>query len=265
MMICSEQIKILVEPEFGGRITNLSRILGQEWLAPAHAPLVARAVGEVYIRPEMGGWDEMCPTTDQCIGFDGKELPDHGEVWSRSWEVIQKSNSSVTLSLDLTSRPLRLVRKINISANEVLLSYSIENIGNSSTPIFWSAHPLFDATEIVEVVLLPKDVINKELLAVNLLKGTSAEHWISPGLLINRVELYKSNKEKLSISWDNQEIPYFGIFIDNGEYCFDPVISPQPAIGHKVSEKNAYESGNIEILLPGQVKKFELKLELEKV
>lgn len=85
------------------------------------------------------------------------------------------------------------------------------------------------------------------------------------GLLINRVELYKSNKEKLSISWDNQEIPYFGIFIDNGEYCFDPVISPQPAIGHKVSERNAYESGNIEILLPGQVKKFELKLELEKV
>lgn len=54
MMICSEQIKILVEPEFGGRITNLSRILGQEWLAPAHAPLVARAVGAVYIRPEMG-------------------------------------------------------------------------------------------------------------------------------------------------------------------------------------------------------------------
>ena len=40
-----------------------------------------------FVRPDIGGWDEMVPTCVAVEHDDGADLPDHGEVWSRAWVV----------------------------------------------------------------------------------------------------------------------------------------------------------------------------------
>ena len=77
-------LSLVILPEFGGRIASVKLDGCEEWISQPLAPLIARNVGDDFIRPEISGWDEMVPTTDRCQSLDGlHDLPDHGEVWSR--------------------------------------------------------------------------------------------------------------------------------------------------------------------------------------
>ena len=101
----------------------------------------------------------MVPTTDACKSLnDGIDLPDHGEVWARSWNVDQVTSDSALLSIKLNTRTLDLTRRITLieisdNAYEIKLQYSLQNYGDSQIPAFWSSHPLFRAEGVKEIVI----------------------------------------------------------------------------------------------------------------
>jgi hypothetical protein len=66
------------------------------------------------------------------------------------------------------------------------------------------------------------------------------------------MEILREGGDSLSLGWNSLEIPYFGIFVDNNEFSMAKVISPQPAIAYKVSERDAQGSGRIQLLSSGQ-------------
>lgn len=255
-------------PQFGGRISSIKVRGYDEWIAQPQSELITRSPGSDFIRPEISGWDEMVPTTDACKSWsDGLELPDHGEVWARSWNVDQVTNESALLSVKLNVRTLDFSRKITLieisdNSYEIKLQYSLHNYGDSLAPAFWSSHPLFKAEGIKRIVIGNKldliqtapleRVISQTYHPDDLDFGTSAEYWCNPDDKIESMEIFRESGDSLSLGWRSLEIPYFGIFIDNNEFGMAKVISPQPAIAYKVSERDAQASGRIKLLKSGQ-------------
>jgi len=276
-LVCGD-LSVELLPEFGGRISSISVKGRREWIAQPKGPLVTRAVGDKFIRPEVAGWDEMVPTTDACISLlDEKELPDHGEVWARSWDVIASKASSATLQVQLTSRTLEFTRGISLEQTlpgqwKIQLSYRMKNTGSLPVPAFWSCHPLIDAEGVEKVTVFgstpmiqtaPEETeVSQTYLPQDLAPNTSAEFWCDPDSEIDGAEILRSNGESMTLGWKLSEIPYFGIFIDNQEFRPDPVISPQPAIAHKVSERSAQIAERITIMDPGQQKSWTLNIAL---
>ncbi len=276
-LVCGD-LSVELLPEFGGRISSIVVKERNEWIAQPKGPLVTRAVGDKFIRPEVAGWDEMVPTTDACISLlDEQELPDHGEVWARSWDVVASNPCSATLRVQLTSRTLEFTRSTRLEEMlpgqwNIQLHYQMKNTGSVAVPAFWSCHPLIDAegvekvtvasiTPMIQTAPLTGDV-SQTYLPRDLAPNTSAEFWCDPDSEIDGVEILRSNGERMTLGWKLSEIPYFGIFIDNQEFRPDPVISPQPAIAHKVSERSAQLAERITILDPGQVKSWTLNIAL---
>lgn len=273
-------ISLSILPEFGGRIASVKLDGCQEWISQPQAPLVPRNVGDNFIRPEISGWDEMVPTTDACQSLDGlHDLPDHGEAWSRPWRVEGSDSTSATLSVELTTRTLKFWRRVSlISSNKerslVMIDYQLTNLGETEVPAFWSCHPLFSAADVSHVQIHPRidleqtapqiPQIEQTFLPQNLLQNTSVEYWCKPEDAVERITLMRSTGEQLNLSWNKKEVPYFGIFVDNKEYAKEMVISPQPAIAHRVSERTAEATNRIRILAPKESIKWSLQLALQK-
>ena len=267
-------------PEFGGRISSIKIAGCEEWITQPQSGLVPRSPGDNFIRPEISGWDEMVPTTDACTSLnDSKELPDHGEVWARSWDVLAESSDSALLSVELNVRTLKFSRSISLfdlpnNRYRIDLDYSLENVGPVATPAFWSCHPMFRGEGVKSVrVASNKPLIQtaplspavaQTYLPLDLAHGKSIEYWCETDDEIEKVEILRDSGEVLTFEWDKSEIPYFGIFVDNHEYCPAQVISPQPAIAYKVSERSAESAGRIPILPPGAIVQWKLSIFLDR-
>ena len=273
LVLVTSNLSITVLPAMGGRISSLRSQKGEEWIAQPHAPLQARKMGDSFIRPEMAGWDEMVPTTDSCLASDGvTQLPDHGEVWSRAWEVDKFSNHEIFLSILLSTRSLKFERKITSTENKINIGYALTNVGTSPMPAFWAAHPLFSAARLESIKIHPQPSFDQtypdfplkrlHLLPNTLVHGTSAEYWAAPQEQAEQVQLNAKDGSTLKISWDCAKVPYFGIFVDNGEFSPEPVVSPQPSLAYFVSESKALASNRIPLLQPEEEITWDLALEL---
>jgi hypothetical protein len=267
-------------PELGGRISSIKITGCEEWVTQAQSELVPRSPGDNFIRPEISGWDEMVPTTDACTSLnDSKELPDHGEVWARSWEVLAESADSALLSVELKVRTLKFSRSISLfdkskGKYRINLGYKLENVGPVLTPAFWSCHPMFRGEGVKSVRVAsnkpliqtapPSPAMAQTFLPSDLAHGNSIEYWCETDDEIEKVEILRDSGEVLAFEWDKSEIPYFGIFIDNFDYCQAQVISPQPAIAYKVSERSAESAGRIPILAPGEIVQWKLSIFLDR-
>lgn len=275
-----DDLSLLILPEFGGRIASVKLDGREEWISQPMTSLVARNVGDDFIRPEISGWDEMVPTTDRCQSLDGlHDLPDHGEVWSRPWVVEEVTRTSLTLSIDLMTRTLRFWRKVSLAStgpnqSSITIDYQITNTGDIDVPAYWSSHPLFSAADITQVQIFPEvsleqtapqiPQIEQTFLPQNLQTGRSVEYWCRPDAAVESVTLLRSSGEHLNLSWNKTDVPYFGIFVDNREYASEMVISPQPAIAYRVSERNAELAGRIPRLVPNESFTWSLKIILKK-
>ena len=267
-------------PQFGGRISSIKITGCEEWITQPQDVLVPRSPGDDFIRPEISGWDEMVPTTDACTSLnDSKELPDHGEVWARSWDVLAESSDSALLNVELKVRTLKFSRSISLfdeskGRYRIDLGYKLENVGPVSTPAVWSCHPMFRGEGVKSVrVASNKPLIQtaplspavaQTYLPLDLAHGKSIEYWCETDDEIEKVEILRDSGELLTFEWDKSEIPYFGIFVDNHEYCPAQVISPQPAIAYKVSERSAEIAGRIPILPPGAIVQWKLSIFLDR-
>ena len=91
------------------------------------------------------------------------------------------------------------------------------------------------------------------------------EYWCKPDAAVESVTLLRTTGECLNLSWSKSDVPYFGIFVDNQEYAQEMVISPQPAIAYRVSERDAELAGRIPILVPNESSTWSLQIILKKL
>lgn len=127
-------VQVDVLPELGGKIWNLWDLTkGVQWVwHNPSAALDAVSPGANYDDHWAGGWEELFPNDAPGV-FLGRDLPDHGEWWSRPWrwETVdsEPSRASLVLRLDGPTSGAACEKTITLHAGkaEVTVRYRIAN------------------------------------------------------------------------------------------------------------------------------------------
>ncbi len=273
-----------------------------EWLVGPQGPLTPAGYGASFVDQDLNGWDEMLPTINACaypVGgpFAGCWLPDHGEVWSVPWQLdsAQASPEQASLSLSVVARalPARLTRAIRLAQPDLLeLQYRLVNLGPAPFHYIWAAHPQFSA-HADTLIRLPGEVSQ-------VINVTSQPPWGQPGQpypwpqaiaqdqkvyrldRIGPAELKTCRKFylppeqpvswaalerpalgcSLRLEWQPTELPYLGIWVDEGAYSRLPVVALEPATGYYDSLALACELQRAPQIEPGAEHTWMLGLRL---
>src|SRR5271168_3795782 len=87
--LANETVEVATVPELGAKIISLRNLkTGREWLwhPPGGLRLFRNRLGDDFSQSPLVGVDECLPTIAPCL-WQGRKLPDHGELWRASWSV----------------------------------------------------------------------------------------------------------------------------------------------------------------------------------
>lgn len=155
LALSNGEIEVVVAPALGGKLTNLRRSRGREWLWRNPAlPLATPERGASYVETaDSGGWDECFPTIGPCPMPGARPgeppLPDHGELWGLPWQhTVKESAAGTTLTGQVEGRllPYDFTRELFVPATGDWLrsSYQLRHRGTVPFPFVWAAHPLLN-------------------------------------------------------------------------------------------------------------------------
>jgi hypothetical protein len=142
----SDGVALAVVPELGAKIISLKDLRTQrEWLwhPRDHLELFINRPRDAFSESPLVGMDECLPTILPCT-WRGQEIPDHGEVWNRSWEVDHDAwrLGILKTAIQLKSLPLIFERSIVLQGNEVRIDYKLSNLEGAEEKFVWALHPL---------------------------------------------------------------------------------------------------------------------------
>jgi galactose mutarotase-like enzyme len=215
-----------------------------------------------YDAGEASGFDEMFPTISRCFyetePWAGTEMPDHGEVWSIPWDY-KTTESEVKLSVKGVRFPYTLQKTVSIDGARFLQRYSVSNHSEAAFDYIWAAHPLFNTTR--EMKLIVPHGMNRIVNAVpskrlgpygRMLSFPRAEtagghvfdlssvpeknsgdyqkYWFSGKVRQGWCSLHNPvTKINIDMSWPAKEIPYLGVWVNEGGWAGQYNIAPEPA------------------------------------
>jgi len=159
VLIQAGDCSVILLPQFGGKIASIL-FRGRELLQAPLAPIGPRTPAMPFDQSDASGWDECLPSVAACLvpteaGI--ADVPDHGDLWRVSWNVIGRDPQSITLAGSCFSLPLMLERKLALAETatgiHLSINYKLKNTGDSSVPWSWAAHPLFSVAPGDRIVL----------------------------------------------------------------------------------------------------------------
>lgn len=294
-------VRVVVVPAMGAKLVSLvDRRSRVEWLAgPQGRPFRPAAYGAPFTEQDMSGWDEMFPTITECaypVPGDraGAHLPDHGEVWAIPWAVEPGGDDAIALSVQGRALPYRLTRTLMFAAPDVLeMAYTATNTGAEPMPYIWAAHPQIDCDGSA-VIVLPEQVRR----VVNTLPaewgwgapesaydwpqapdaqgaparldrvgepslGRARKFFAPPGVRIGWAAVVREPSEDwLRMAWPAADVPYFGLWVDEGAISRISVAAPEPTTGYYDSLALAWEKQEVTTLAPGQTRSWTLTIQL---
>jgi galactose mutarotase-like enzyme len=154
----SESVLVRIEPAGGAKVTSLLHLPTQrEWLT-SRPDGAAADDGPIYGAAVAYGWDECFPNIG-AGAYPGEErragtpLPDHGELWSRPWSVVDAGPGHVELEVGGSCLPYEFVRRLEVDGEHVLVSYRVTNTGDDGFHALWAMHPLLALDSGARIVL----------------------------------------------------------------------------------------------------------------
>jgi hypothetical protein len=142
----NDEVELSVAPELGARIISLKNLrTGREWMwhPSGGLKLFRNCPGDDFTQSPLVGADECLPTIAAC-SWQGRELPDHGEVWGAIWKVDAEAwnNGILKTSVKLAISPFAFERTIELWDNEIRISYELTNLNAQGESFVWAIHPL---------------------------------------------------------------------------------------------------------------------------
>lgn len=250
-----------------------------------------------------GGIDEMFPAIlggpyPAPGAYAGISLPDHGEVWTLPWEAATLGEAGLCCVVEGRALPYRLERSLTLTGEQSLhLSYRLTNTGSQAFIYLWAFHPQFACEEGARI-LLPdqvKEVINAlplewgrewgepgtlnawpvktlhdgrqlrqdEVASAECKKGR--KFYIQPEAPVSWAGLVRPSKGcSLRMEWDASQLPYCGVWIDEGALNSRPSVAIEPTTGYYDSLSVALQNGRVSEIGAGETKTWELDLTLDK-
>jgi len=260
----NDEVRAVLLPSWGAKTVSLvHKGLGIETLWQNPAPAFTRSdYGDSYGEGEFAGFDEMFPTISRCFyetaPWAGVEAPDHGEVWTIPWEAVVEGDS-VTLSVCGTRFPYRLQKTVALEGQKLVARYMAANLSCAPLDFILAAHPLFNATEgmrfivprgmhtIINAVPGPalggyggrhdfpvtRSADGREVRLDRVPRRNNDDyqkywfaHKVTEGWCVIRDE---TSTLSIGMSFPSAKVPYLGMWLNEGGYCGQYNIAPEPA------------------------------------
>ena len=228
-------LSLEILPNVGGKIASLvDNSCGLEWLwANPWLPLREPVYGESYVGAlDFGGWDEIFPSVDPCRvpAPDGEVLvPDHGDLVQMPWRVISSGAEHLEMEVEGRSMPFLFHRRLVLAGRRIQFHYSVENRAAFAFPWLWCAHPLvpldadlsLEAGASFQVLYASGAAVDLQGCKVSWSElPPRSESWaaklFSEKGAVERVSVRKGNGASLSLQWNPSDIPYLGLWVNNG-------------------------------------------------
>ena len=240
-ILSNQEVELAVVPELGARLISLKDLrTGREWLwHPAGGrKLFRNGPHDNFENSPLVGLDECLPTIAPC-SWQGRDLPDHGEVWAAAWTLDSEAweRGVLRTSVSLNVSPFDFERTIELQENEVRLGYQLHNRAAAQELYLWAMHPLL-RLQIGDQLELPSST--QALLngaawidAVNSTrpKGDCEKIFaslVSEGLAaINNPE----TGDRLEFEWDPAQNNTLGLWLNRGGWHGHHHFALEPANG----------------------------------
>lgn len=129
----NECLRAVIIPELGGRVWQLEDVIrGRQWIWHREGtPLKRARLGAVYDDVWAGGWEELFPNDAPTL-FEKRELADHGEWWTLSWDIKEiVEGTTVRIGLEAVSSTVKAKCEkefeLNEGSNKLLVRYRIQS------------------------------------------------------------------------------------------------------------------------------------------
>src|SRR5260370_17555717 len=127
-------IRLALLPEIGGKIISLVRLnSGREYLISLEGTrrsFLAPARGGILVDYNNVGFDDCIPTITACQypgdGYRGRELPDHGDVWSLPSQY-HVTFEELWLSVEGRSLPFALRKWLRLERCQLVSDYELRD------------------------------------------------------------------------------------------------------------------------------------------
>jgi galactose mutarotase-like enzyme len=161
ILLSSDSLQVETIPELGAKISSMKMMpSGTELLQQPLRPYAERSHTMAFDEGDASGFDECLPSVSGCEyqTADGQvTVPDHGDFWRIPFSS-ELAGNTLTLQATGFSLPLVFTKKLTLEKNELMIDYSICNVGTTPTDFAWSAHPLFQV-DAGDRVLLPSSSV----------------------------------------------------------------------------------------------------------
>jgi hypothetical protein len=250
---------IEVIPELGAKIVSMRNLAtGREWMwrPRPDAKLFRNQPADAFDASTLIGADECVPTIAPCR-FHGRELPDHGEVWSAPWAVDSATLSAhqIETTIRFPRSPLELRRTVSLKENEILFDYLLTSLSSKPESFLWAFHPLMPL-ETGDCIELPPHIKSVKLGAVKGIAGPTGDHWDwpapVPGIRLDRIDFgsnapayaklfaefppgaegfaaIRRGRERLLFRFDAAQIPAVGLWFSRGAWNGHTHMAIEPA------------------------------------
>lgn len=279
--LTNDHVALAVVPALGARLVSLvDRRTGRDWMwhPPGPLKLWANPPGASFLDGTFAGADECLPTIGACV-VRGRELPDHGEVWSLPWQLdeVALARGEIVTTVRLPRSPFVFRRTITLTGHQVRLAYTLTHTGTTPEPWLWALHPLL-SYEPGDRLELPAEVANLRVETSTRPDSPRGSVWSWPApfpdvrldelqleddhaylksfigpLSEGRARLANARTgDALTFLWDVAANPYLGFWLTRGGYngWHHPALEPTNAPADSLAD--ALTANNPPVLPPGQ-------------
>jgi len=252
--LTSDAVRLSVVPTLGAKVCSLTDLrTGREWMwsPPGPRRFFTSEFGSPFPDSTLIGADECLPTIGACT-WNGRHLPDHGEVWSVPWALDRTALASdaIVTTVDLAVSPLRLRRRITLSGATVTFAYAVTNLGEAPEEFLWAFHPLLTYVEGDRAEFPPgTGRLLMECASFANGRGTLPSVRPSPGIDLEGLSIaggsgyakvfagpvttgsaaiVGSGRDRLAYTWDARELPWFGFWLTRGGWLGHHHPAPEP-------------------------------------
>ncbi len=285
----NDRLKVVCDPENGARIHSfVDKHYQEEWVwrldeKPPQPP----HYGASFDANWRGGWQDIFPN-DIKQTWHGRELVDHGDLWSQSWEVIEHDQQFATMRCHCRSIPVTVRKRLHLVDEETLhITYSFHNNSQETWPYMFRFHPAVTVRE-GDVIRLPDCTIEPVDLSFSTMIGACTKsHWpygqdreghivainkVLPETSRQREFVYASDfhdgwcgvrrgsgTASLHFFYDRFYFPYVWLLESFGGFNGYQVVLLEPSTTIPYNLITATERGTTPYLQPGETREYHIR------
>lgn len=288
--LTSDTLALGIVPELGGKIASfIDRRNGHDWMwaPPGPRRFFRNQTTDPFAQSTLIGADECFPTVAACR-WQGRDLPDHGELWAVPWTVREHTADTLDLEVQAPLSPFTFRRRLTLTGATVRFNYTVKNTGTARESFLWAFHPLlkFEPGDRIEVpaasaridsqlntpfgargaaIPLPEAAPGMHLDHLDFGPGVNAAvKYFTDTLEAGRVALVRPTRgRRLVFEFDRDELPTLGVWINRGGWAGFRHVALEPTNGAPDPLDVAASWGRCQQLDPGIERSWGMTLRLE--